>query len=413
MDAASLDCILCGIAYPVDHFDRACSSCLARGHAANLSVGYVAGPAPDRDALPSHPASMWRYADMLPLAAGEAVSLGEGATPLVRIEWTDGMEVEVKDETRNPTWSFKDRLASVAVSWARRSGAAVIATSSSGNAGAAAAAYAARAGLACVVLTFRGTAGPMIDQIRAAGAMVLECAAKDDRWIILEKAVRAFGWFPTAPFFGPTVGSNPIGIEGYKTLAYEIAEQRGWQVPDWCVLPVCYGDALFGLWKGFEEMRRWGWTTAVPRLVAAEISGSLAAAMAGGGPMPPAVVRNAGSVAVSIDAPRSTAQAVAALRRTDGVALTLDDAAILEARARLARRTGMFLEASSAAAFAAIDRLCGAGTIARGQSVVAVATASGLKDIGAAPDAASPLPSVAPDLDSLVLALREAYGFDV
>ncbi len=412
MDAASLGCILCGAAYPMDHFARACPSCWARGHAANLTVRYGAGPAPDRNTLPDHPAGLWRYVDMLPLGAGEAVSLGEGATPLVPIEWTGGMEVAVKDETRNPTWSFKDRLASVAVSWARRSGAAVIATSSSGNAGAAAAAYAARAGLACVMVTFRGAAGPMIAQARAAGAMVLECATRDDRWTVLEKAVRALGWFPTAPFFGPTVGSNPIGIAGYKTVAYEIAEQRGWQVPDWCVLPVCYGDALFGLWKGFEEMRRWGWTEAVPRLAAAEVSGSLAAAMASTAPMPPAMLRNAGSVAVSIDAPRSTVQAVCALRRTQGVAVALQDAAILEARARLARHTGMFLEASSAAAFAAIDRLRDTGAITRGQSVVAVATASGLKDVGIAPERVPP-PSVVPDLDSLARTLREAYGFDV
>ncbi len=412
LDAASLDCILCGTAYQLDHFDRACPSCAAQGRAANLTVGYDDGPAPDRAALPDRPASLWRFADALPLGPEEAVSLGEGATPLFPIAWTGGAPVEVKDETRNPTWSFKDRLASVAVSWARRAGATVIATSSSGNAGAAAAAYAARAGLACVVLTFRGTAGPMVDQIRATGAMVLECAAKDDRWTLLEKAVADFGWFPTAPFFGPTAGSNPIGIEGYKTLAYEIAEQRGWQAPDWCVLPVCYGDALYGLWKGFDEMRRWGWTATLPRLAAAEISGSLEAALASGDPMPPAVVRNAASVAVSIDAPRSTAQAVDALRRAGGAAVVLDDATILEARDRLARTSGVFLEASSAAAFAGIDRLRATGVIARGQSVVAVATASGLKDLGTAPHPASP-PPVAPNLDSLARTLKEAYGFDV
>ena len=413
MQAISLSCIRCGSAYPLDHFDRACAACSADGIAANLTVAYDEATTPDRDALPDRPASLWRFADMLPLGADEAVSLGEGMTPLVPVQWTDGTTIEVKDETRNPTWSFKDRLASVAVSWAKRSGAKVIATSSSGNAGAAAASYAARAGLDCVVLTFRGTAGPMIDQIRAAGAMVIECATKDDRWTILEKAVHDFGWFPTAPFFGPTVGSNPIGIEGYKTLAYEIAEQRDWHVPDWCVLPVCYGDALFGLWKGFDEMRRWGWTETIPRLVAAEVSGSLVAAMPGGGDMPPAVVRNTGSVAVSIDVPRSTTQAVMALRRTDGIALALDDAAILEARSRLARTTGLFVEASSAAAFAAIDRLHAAGTIAADQDVVAIATATGLKDIGTVPSGSPEPPSVTPDLDSLARALKEAYGFDV
>ena len=135
--------------------------------------------------------------------------------------------------------------------------------------------------------------------------------------------------------------------------------------------------------------------------------------MPGGGDMPPAVVRNTGSVAVSIDVPRSTTQAVMALRRTDGIALALDDAAILEARSRLARTTGLFVEASSAAAFAAIDRLHAAGTIAADQDVVAIATATGLKDIGTVPSGSPEPPSVTPDLDSLARALKEAYGFDV
>lgn len=411
MKPTSLSCIRCGRSYPLESFDRACGVCERDGVAANLGVVYDESISPDRDALPAAPRTLWRFADTLPLEAGEAVSLGEGMTPLLPIASPRCETLFVKDETRNPTWSFKDRLASVAVSWAVSAGARVIATSSSGNAGAAAASYAARAGLPCVVLTFKGAAGPMVEQIRAAGAMVLECAEKEDRWHILSRAVEKFGWFPTSPFFGPTAGSNPIGIEGYKTLAYEIAEGLDWRVPDWCVLPVCYGDALFGLWKGFDEMRRWGWTGGIPRLVAAEVSGSLSSALSTDDPMPPAVDRDAGSVATSIDIPRSTAQALIALRRTDGIAVALDDAAILGARETLARGAGLFVEASSAAAFAAIERLGAAGTIRRGDTVVAIATASGLKDVGAAPSA--PVPSVNADLDDLRRALGEHYGFDV
>ena len=411
MKPTSLSCIRCGRSYPLESFDRACGVCERDGVAANLGVVYDESTLPDRDALPAAPRTLWRFADTLPLEAGEAVSLGEGMTPLLPIAspWCEALFV--KDETRNPTWSFKDRLASVAVSWAVSAGARVIATSSSGNAGAAAASYAARAGLPCVVLTFKGAAGPMVEQIRAAGAMVLECAEKEDRWHILSRAVEKFGWFPTSPFFGPTAGSNPIGIEGYKTLAYEIAEGLDWCVPDWCVLPVCYGDALFGLWKGFDEMRRWGWADGMPRLVAAEVSGSLSSGLSTDDPMPPAVDRDAGSVATSIDIPRSTAQALIALRRTDGIAVALDDAAILGAQETLARGAGLFVEASSAAAFAAIERLGVSGTIRRGDTVVAIATASGLKDAGAAPSA--PVPSVKADLDDLRRALAEHYGFDV
>ena len=413
MKPTALSCIRCGRSYPLDEFDRACGACEREGVAANLSVVYDESTPPDRDARPSAPRTLWRFADALPLQADAAISLGEGMTPLIPVAWPDCEALFVKDETRNPTWSFKDRLASVAVSWAASIGTRVIATSSSGNAGAAAASYAARAGLPCVVLTFKGAAGPMVEQIRAAGAMVLECAEKEDRWRILSAAVDRFGWFPTSPFFGPTAGSNPIGIEGYKTLAYEIAEQLDWRVPDWCVLPVCYGDALFGLWKGFDEMRRWGWTDDMPRLAAAEVSGSLSAGLSGDDPMPPAVDRDTGSIATSIDIPRSTAQALLALRRSDGLAVTLDDEAILAAQAALARDTGLFVEASSAAALAAVERLGAGGAIRDGDTVVAVATASGLKDVDAGSSASGAVPRVEADLDSLCRALVEHYGFDV
>ena len=142
---------------------------------------------------------------------------------------------------------------------ARRFGAKVIASSSSGNAGAAAAAYAAKAGLPCVVFTFLGASPPLVAQMRAYGAMVVAVENKADRWRLQTAGVREFGWYPTSPFFGPVVGSNPYGMEGYKTIAFEIAEAFDWQVPDWCVLPVCYGDALFGMWKGFEELKALGW----------------------------------------------------------------------------------------------------------------------------------------------------------
>ena len=409
MKPAGLACIRCGRPAPLDAYARACAACAEDGVTANLGVVYK-GPAPDRDAIPAAPATLWRYAGALPLDATEAVSMGEGMTPLIPLAAPHCRALLVKDETRNPTWSFKDRLASVAVSWAKKVGAPAIATSSSGNAGAAAAAYAARAGLPCVVLTFRGAAGAMVEQIRAAGAMVLECAAKEDRWRILSAAVRELGWFPTSPFFGPAAGSNPLGIEGYKTLAYEIAEQLGWRAPDWCVLPVCYGDALFGLWKGFDEMRRWGWTEGMPRLAAAEVSGSLAAGLAGDDAMPPAVEREAGSIAVSIDIPRSTAQALLALRRSGGLAVRLGDAEIAAARAALARDGGPFVEASSAAAFAAVGRLGEDGAIGRGDTVVAVATASGLKDAAAAGGAP---PRVGTGPGDLRRALAEHYGFDV
>ena len=286
-----------------------------------------------------------------------------------------------------------------------------IATSSTGNAGAAAAAYAARAGIPCIVLTYKGAAGAIVSQMRSYGAMVMTVPAMEDRWRVLSDAVRTQVWFPTSPFFGPAVGSNPIGVEGYKTLAYEIAEQSNWEAPDWCVLPVCYGDALYGMWKGFDDMLKWGWIDKMPRLVAAEVSGSLAAAEAQDLDMPPVVARNSKSIANSIDVTQGTFQARHALRRSDGVAVGLDDAALVAARDKLATGSGLSAETSSAAAFAAIDRLAGGGVIGPDDDVVAVLTATGLKDVGMDGIPQLGAVDVAPNVEAVLRTLDEAYGY--
>ena len=322
---------------------------------------------------------MWRWDAFLPAAAGDAVSLGEGDTPLLEAPNLGLGDVWIKDESRNPTWSFKDRLASGALSMAKRFGAKVIASSSSGNAGAAAAAYAAKAGLPCIVFTFVGSAGPLVLQMRAYGAMVVKVNDKADRWRLQSLGVREFGWYPTSPFFGPVVGSNPYGMEGYKTIAYEIAEAFDWNPPDWCVLPVCYGDALFGMWKGFEDLLALGWIDRVPRFVAAEVSGSLTAAMASGDAMPPEVPRNAPSIATSIGAAQATVQGLDVLRRSRGAAVTIGDDDLRRWVVTLAAKEGIWPEASSVAPFAAIERLRADGTIAPHERCVALLTASGLE----------------------------------
>ena len=290
---AGLRCLRCDTLYPPNHFVGDCPAC-RKTAPSNLVVDYAGDTLAkvSRETISAGPRSIWRYAHSLPVPAEEGISLGEGLTPLVsmpRLGQKLGLGgLHAKCEFANPTGSFKDRLASVAVSVGRALfGARVIASSSSGNAGAAAAAYAARAGLPCIVFTFLGAAGPMMTQMQAYGAIVVGVADKAHRWTLLESGVRRFGWFPTSPFFGPVVGSNPYGIEGYKSLAYEVAEQLGWRVPDWVALPVCYGDALVGMARGFAELKQLGWIDRVPRLIAAEIYGSLSEAARHGRDDPP------------------------------------------------------------------------------------------------------------------------------
>ena len=155
---SSLACVRCNAHYPLNHYDRACAACAVQNIASNSTVCYDPPPGScrTRGEVAAQPRSQWRWDMFLPATAADAVTLGEGDTPLVATPALGLGDVWIKDELRNPTWSFKDRLASSAVTMARIVGAKLIASSSSGNAGAAAAAYAAKAGLPCIVFTFKG-----------------------------------------------------------------------------------------------------------------------------------------------------------------------------------------------------------------------------------------------------------------
>lgn len=391
---AGYRCIRCGIQYPSDQRldTRGCPSCLETGPS-NLRPLYPVGNSSvDLTATNNHAGrSLWRYASHLPPFGAGIVSLGEGLTPLVPAgcigEVLDVPHLVIKDESRNPTWSHKDRFSTVAVSAALNQGAKVVATASSGNAGASLAAYAAKAGLQCVVATFAGAAGAMISQIRAYGASVFPMARKTDRWALLEKAADQLGWFVTSPYHHPVVGSHPIGIEGYKTLAYEIVDQSGGYLPDWCVLPVCYGDALAGLSAGFHELLEMGKISRVPRLVAAEVHGSLSAALESGHDRIEEQNQAFETVAVSIGTTRSTYQALKALRDTRGCAVCVSNDQIKSMQGMLAAKEGIFAELASVAPLVAVRCLREQQVIAQGDRVVAVVTASGLKDLDISVDA--------------------------
>ena len=355
--------------------------------------------------------SMWRYAPLLGGAPDGIVSLGEGATPLIDAGRLDLGPLLVKDESRNPTGSFKDRLASAALTHGRRLGARVVVASSSGNAGAAAAAYAARAGLPCVVLVARGANTAMVAQIAAYGAALLSVPTSPDRWTVMTAAVDRLGWYPVTSYAGPPIGSNPLGIDGYRTIAFEIAESLDWDVPDWCAIPACYGDSLAGMAQGFQDLVELGWTRRVPRLLAAEVSGSLARGLADGGDRLPSCPREQPSIAASIDGPQSTWQGLAALRATGGLAIRVDDAAIREAVIRLGG-IGLHVEASSAATLPAIAAARADGRIGRDERVVALATSSGLKDLSI-DGVMARVPAIAPSLAQALAALRSTYGLNV
>ncbi|MGJ4859581.1 threonine synthase [Labrys sp. La1] len=385
---SGFSCLRCGGRFPLNtKIDaRGCPTCRPQAPA-NLKVVYERNEGSAHDAARAERSSLpslWRYADWLPCSKDDAISLGEGLTPLLPAraigERLGVPNLLIKDESKNPTWSHKDRFSTVSVSMACLDGASVIATASSGNAGASLAAYAARAGIRCVVVTFAGTAGAMLDQIGKYGATVLSLADKAQRWPLLAKCAEQFGWFVTSPFHGPVIGSHPYGIEGYKTLAYEIIDQMQGAVPDWCVLPVCYGDALAGLWQGFEDMFANGRIERLPRLVAAEVHGSLAAALSAGTDAIAEMPAAFDTLAVSIGTTRSTFQALHALRASGGAAVPVSNHGLIVLQEELARTEGILAELASVTPLAAIVQLRRQNVILDSQSVVAVVTGSGLKD---------------------------------
>jgi threonine synthase len=406
-----LRCLRCDAPYGPLDYARDCARC-KQDAPSNLVVDYGESALiarPSRDTLKG--SGLWRYGDLLPISQDEAISLGEGGSPLhhlTSIGRSLGVEaLFAKDETRNPTASFKDRLACIAVSVAKKIGAPAIVSSSTGNAGAAAAAYAAKAGLPCIIFTAKNAVGPLLTQMRAYDADVVAVANKADRWPLMQRAVQDFGWFPTSPFFGPVVGSNPYGIEGYKTLAYEIAEQNNWQVPDYCVLPVCYGDALIGMWRGFKEMLALGWIDRLPRMMAAEIYGSLGAALQSGSDALPDMPNTHDTIAKSTSATRSTYQALHVLRQSGGAATTVSNEAILTWQLKLAKTEGLFVEPAAAGAIAAVAQFIESGHIKKNDVVVALLTASGLKDVDAVVPALKPLITFDGDADTLFSQLND------
>lgn len=385
-------CIRCGAHYPreltID--SKGCPIC-APVAPANLAPIYDGKSEIDAYAAGgSGRPSLWKYSQMLPCPQKDIVTLGEGQTPLIpcpRIGSSVGVaNLLIKDESRNPTWSYKDRFSTVAVSIARAMGAKVVATASSGNAGASLSAYAARAGMDCVVATFAGTASPMLSQIRKHGATVLPFANKVDRWKFLAEAQQRLGWFVTSPFSAPVVGSHPLAIEGYKTIAYEIIEQASGDVPEWCVMPVCYGDALSGVWSGFKELFNVGRIDRLPKMVAAEVHGSLSVALAEGTDYVSEQEHSFASLAVSVGTTRSTYQALRALRESSGHAVPVANDGLIDMQSRLAKCEGIFAELASVTPLMAIRELSERGVITVGDSVVAVVTAAGLKDLDRSTD---------------------------
>jgi threonine synthase len=393
-----------------------CPRCAEAGKPSNVFCHY------DLDAvrrvfepgsLASRPRNLWRYRELLPSVS--VVSIGEGCTPLIhcpRLGERLGLKrLYVKDDSRNPTWSFKDRMAAVGAAVALDMGCRVLTAASSGNGGAATAAYAARAGLEAVVFTTQQFPLTMRAFMQSYGAKIIATPTMQDRWTMVLEGVGQHDWFPIQNMMTPPVGANPYALDGNKTFAFELAEDLDWQAPDWVVAPCSSGDSLTGAWLGFTQLQRLGYIERVPRMVAAETYGVLGRALESGADHTEAVVPTP-SVAISTASANSAYQCLKTLRDSDGAAMTASNEEIMQAQLALSSTEGVWAEASSALSIAAIEKLVQQGTLQPDDVVVAWLTSSGLKD----PEVMAPylpsIPLIEPSWDSLVRVLREAYACD-
>ncbi len=373
-----LECSACGLQHDWSRLQNLCRSC----HKPLLAIVDLAraGRTLTRESLATREKSLWRYREVLPLPGDvEPVSLGEGGTPLLRAtKLADDIDLWIKDESLNPTQSFKARGMSVAVSMAKYLGATKLAAPSAGNAGGALAAYAARTGLEAHIFMPRDTPRANIIECRELGAhvtlidgLITDCGAE------IARRKEKEGWFDMSTL------KEPYRVEGKKTLGYELADQCNWQLPDVILYPTGGGTGLIGMWKAFDEMEALGWIGKKrPRMFAVQAAGCAPIVRAfEAGEKSAAEFPDARTVASGLRVPKAIGDFLILniLRESNGGAIAVDDEEMIRTAREVGSKEGLFVCPEGAACFAALKLLRRAGKIASGERVVIFNTGAGIK----------------------------------
>jgi len=355
---SELRCSSCARAYAIDRLYNLCPNC-----SAPLLVEYEFHETPSLRAR----CDMWRYADVLPVdSEDDVVTLGEGCTPLLRS--TRHANVWIKDESKNPTRSFKCRGMAAAVTMAKKLGARSLAAPTAGNAGAALSAYGARAGLPVFVAMPRDTPQSIVDECRGYGAQVELVEG-----VITDAAKRVQQFISENGGFDLSTLKEPYRVEGKKIMGYELLEDLG-RLPDAILYPTGGGTGLIGMWKAFEEMERLGWIGGErPRMYTVQSSGCA--------PIVRALSQNL-DTAPEWESPQTSAWGLRvpraigdrlmlrALRDSHGGAIAVDEAAIESAAASARLHEGIDVGPEGGAAFLALEQLLADGAISRDETTV-------------------------------------------
>ena len=375
-----LECTACGLRHDWSRLQNLCTACGKPLFAVYDLAALRKLDRLKRSSFSGPEKSLWRWRQLLPLPQDtEPVSLGEGDTPLLRGKaFADDVDLWIKDESLNPTQSFKARGMSVAVSMAKYLGAKKLAVPSAGNAGAGLAAYAARAGLEAHVFMPRDTPRANIIECRELGAhvtlidgLITDCGAE------IARRKEKEGWYDLSTL------KEPYRIEGKKTLGYEIAEQLDWKLPDVILYPTGGGTGLIGMWKAFDEMEKLGWIdNKRPRMFSVQASGcapivrAFEASEKFAGEFP-----NAHTVASGLRVPKAIGDFLMLniLRTSKGGAIAVDDEEMIRTVREVGSKEGLFVAPEGAACFAALRKLRASGKIATGERAIIFNTGSGIK----------------------------------
>jgi threonine synthase len=337
-----------------------------------------------RDTLRGRVPNMWRYRELMPLFDGEEpITLGEGFTPLVHaraLGATVGLaRLYIKDESLNPTNSFKARGQSAAITRAKYIGATTIALPTAGNAGNAAAAYSAAAGLACEVFIPKDAKRPFIDECRLYGANVtlVDGLITDAGRMAAEKGA-PLGWYDVSTL------KEPYRIEGKKTMGYELAEQMNWTLPDWIIYPTGGGTGMVGMWKAFDEMERIGWLARGkrPKMVSVQAEGCAPIVRAfQQGTEKAQPWEGARTIADGLRVPRAIGDflVLRAVRESAGTAIAVSDRSMVGGMLAIGKSQGISAAPEGGAAWVAIQRLAAEGVMRPHESVVLFNTGGALK----------------------------------
>ncbi len=381
-----MSCVSCGEERSVDDMYFRCKKCNEP-----LEVNYdlsKLGSVLDIDSFKKRTWDVWRYHELLPINDKlNMISLMEGGTPLIKstslAEELGIKELYLKDETRNPTWSYKDRGTAVGVSKAIEVHAEAVAAASTGNMGSSLSAYSAKAGIKCVILITAATPIEKVVQILIHGANTI---AVDQPYPGLYRML-----FEMSEKYRVYLvhSDSPMRVEGQKTAAFEICEQLGWITPDKVIIPTSSGGNISAYWKGFRELSTIKLIDRVPNMVSIQAAGCAPIVKAfKEGKESPELWPSPETVAHSISNPNpvvaSGRRCLNLLRESSGIAEDVSDSEILSAQKLLATTEGLFAEPAAAASIAGLKKLINNGYINDDERVVCVITGAGLKDVKSA-----------------------------